>query len=83
MKVFVSYRHDDTPHLAGRIADWLRARPDFAGVFIDVDVIKPGANFADSIQNALQAHPACVVLIGPEWIGPRSERVPRINDPDD
>lgn len=83
MKVFISYRRDDTPDLAGRIADRLRQWPAFRDVFFDVDVIAHGANFAASIRHALAARPACIVLIGKKWCGPQDKNRSRIFSADD
>jgi hypothetical protein len=69
MKVFISYRRSDTQDLAGRIADRIRAVPEVDHVFIDVDGIEPGADFALKIRTALAESPVCILLIGPQWRG--------------
>jgi hypothetical protein len=73
MNVFISYRRSDTQDLAGRIADRIRAVPDVDHVFIDVDGIEPGADFAQKIQTALAGSPVCILLIGPKWLGARAD----------
>lgn len=83
MRVFISYRHDDVADLAGRLADRLRVRSDFEAVFLDVDVIAYGADFAASIKSALNSRPACIVIIGPRWLGQCENNLPRIFDPED
>jgi hypothetical protein len=47
--VFLSYRREETRHAAGRIAD--RIGPE--RVFMDVDTIEPGADFAEAINEAV------------------------------
>jgi hypothetical protein len=60
-RVFVSYRRADTPHVAGRLFDRLEARFGTGNVFMDVDSIEPGLDFAEAIG-------ACDVLLA--LIGP-------------
>jgi TIR domain len=83
MKIFISYRRNDTQDLAGRIADRLRAVPQVKRVFIDVDGIEPGADFAAKIDAALDASEVCLLLIGPDWrgvIGPGEARISQEGD---
>jgi hypothetical protein len=81
MNVFISYRRDDTQDLAGRIADRIRAVPQVDHVFIDVDGIVPGTDFASRIQTALADCAVCILLIGPHWRGDSSDGgAPRIFD---
>ena len=42
IQVFVSYRREDSPHAAGRLVDRL---DEHFKLFIDVDRIRPGADF--------------------------------------
>ena len=69
MNVFISYRRDDTQDLAGRLADRIRAVPQVQRVFIDVEEIEPGADFASKIREALADSSVCILLIGPRWRG--------------
>ena len=45
-RVFISYRRDDSAGYAGRIYDILKATFGKHNVFIDIDVIEAGQNFA-------------------------------------
>ena len=45
--IFVSYRRQESSHLAGRLADHLADRFGEGQVFIDVDTIEPGVDFAE------------------------------------
>lgn len=76
MKVFVSYRRQDTQDLAGRIADRLNATDGIDKVFIDVDGIEPGADFKTKIQTALAESDACLILIGEAWRGAHTHDAP-------
>jgi hypothetical protein len=69
MNVFISYRRNDTQDLAGRIADRIRRVPQVDSVFIDVEEIEPGADFAAKIRTAVSESTACILLIGPDWRG--------------
>jgi hypothetical protein len=75
--IFVSYRRDDSGDAAGRLADHLIGRFGAANVFIDVETIKPGADFADAITRAVRACKVLVAVIGPGWQGRR------LDDPED
>ena len=44
--VFLSYRREETRHIAGRLADRLTDRLGPEQVFMDVDTVEPGADFA-------------------------------------
>jgi hypothetical protein len=80
--VFVSYRREDTGHAAARIADGLKAR--FSQVFMDVNVIGPGADFTEAIAGALDQCEVFVAVIGPHW-STAEDRFGRrrLNDPED
>ena len=83
MNVFISYRRSDTQDLAGRVADRLRGVEQIRRVFIDVDAIAPGADFAASIQAALADCSVCLLLMGPQWRGAGSDGTARIFDAGD
>ena len=50
--IFVSYRRQETSHVAGRLYDRLADRFGEGQVFIDVDTIEPGVDFAEEIFRA-------------------------------
>jgi len=74
MRVFISYRRSDTQHLAGRIADRLRRDKNIGEVFLDVDGILPGEDFEAKIETAIAQSSACLLLIGPNWLGRDGEK---------
>ena len=51
--IFVSYRRGDSGH-AGRLYDALAARFGADSVFMDVDAIDPGVDFAETIDRAVR-----------------------------
>lgn len=49
-QIFISYRRQETSHLAGRLYDRLADRFGEDRVFMDVDSIEPGLDFSDAIN---------------------------------
>jgi hypothetical protein len=66
--IFISYRREDTSgeasHLAADLADEVGRRQ----VFIDIDTIGPGVDFAQSIDSALTSCEVVLILIGDRWL---------------
>lgn len=84
MKIFISYRRDDTAGRAGRLFDVLVARFGARNVFQDVAAIAPGMDFAEQVDEAIAQSDAVLVVIGSEWLtirGPYGTR--RLDEPDD
>jgi hypothetical protein len=68
LKVFVSYRRNDTSGFAGRLVDGLADHFGQENIFRDVDSIPAGKNFALAINSAVAACDVLVVVIGREWL---------------
>jgi hypothetical protein len=82
--IFVSYRRQETSHLAGRLYDRLAGRFGEGQVFIDVDAIEPGVDFAKKIFRAVAACKVLLAIIGPTWLTVADERGHRrLDDPND
>lgn len=82
--IFVSYRRQDSGHLAGRLYDRLAERFGEGRVFMDVDTIAPGVDFAEEISRAVAACQVLVAVVGPAWLTATDERGRRrLDDPDD
>ena len=82
--IFVSYRRQESSHLAGRLYDRLADRFGEGQVFIDVDTIEPGVDFAEEISRAVAACKVLLAVIGPNWLTATDERGRRrLDDPDD
>jgi hypothetical protein len=82
--IFISYRRDDSAGFAGRLYDRLASRYGPDRLFMDVDTIRPGHDFAADIADALSGSAVCVVLIGRHWESialPDGRR--RLDDPTD
>ena len=67
MKVFISYRRDDSIVHARLIHNELSARFGAGDVFMDIDDIDYGADFARLIDEQLDAADVLVAVIGPRW----------------
>ena len=72
--IFVSYRRQESSHLAGRLYDRLADRFGEGQVFIDVDTIQPGVDFAEEISRAVAACKVLLAVIGPNWLTVVDER---------
>lgn len=83
MSVFISYRRDDTAHVAGRLYDRLVDRFGSAAVFKDVDSIPAGVDFRMALHNAVKQARVVVVLIGPRFDGGSTDGVNRLTEPTD
>src|SRR5690349_5061142 len=82
--IFVSYRRQQSSDIAGRLSDRLADRFGEEQVFIDVDTIKPGVDFAEEISRAVATCKVLLAVIGPSWLTATDERGRRrLDDPDD
>ncbi len=67
-KIFISYRRDDSASQAGRLYDRLEGHFGQGQVFMDVDAIKPGVNFVETVQQAIGECDGLVAVIGRDWL---------------
>lgn len=81
--LFLSYRRDDSAGFAGRLADALETAFGTGSVFRDVDDIRPGADFVQTIESQLRTVSAVLVMIGPHWLALGADGRRRIDAPDD
>jgi TIR domain len=82
--IFVSYRRPDSDDPAGRLYDWFVYRFGEGQVFMDVDTIEPGLDFAEEVTRAVAACQVLVAVIGPAWLTAADGRGRRrLDDPDD
>lgn len=82
--IFISYRRADSAHAAGRLVDRLEQHFSPDRIFMDVDSIEPGLDFAEVIDARVACSDTMLVIIGPHWIdaaGPSGTR--RLDDPAD
>ena len=67
MRVFVSYRREDNPWVAGRLRDRLVEAYGDSNVFFDVDDIPMGDDFRDVIRGTLEDVDVVLAIIGSGW----------------
>jgi hypothetical protein len=68
LRIFISYRRDDASGHAGRLYDALAGRYGDRNVFMDVDAIPLGSDFAGEIDRAVASCDVVIVLIGRAWL---------------
>jgi hypothetical protein len=66
-RIFISYRRDDDPGSAGRVFDVLERTFGADQIFIDVDYIEPGLDFAQVIKDRLAQSDVLLAVIGGRW----------------
>ena len=62
--IFLSYRREDAAPYARLLQFQLRERIPDAPVFVDMDSIEPGLDFAEVIREAVDSCAVLVALIG-------------------
>ena len=83
-RIFISYRRDDSAGYAGRIYDRLRALFPDTQIFMDVDTIGLGVDFAQEIDKAVGKCDVLLAIIGPRWLDALDdEGRRRLDNPDD
>src|SRR5262249_26065844 len=66
--IFISYRRTDAGGHAGRLCDRLTARFGGDRVFLDIQDIHPGQNYATSIEDTIATCDCVIAVIGPHWL---------------
>ena len=78
--IFISYRREDSGGHAGRLCDRLTARFGDSRVFMDLQDIEPGQNFARSIEDVITNCECVVAVVGPRWVEALERRSPDAED---
>lgn len=82
--IFLSYRRDDAGPYARSLTLQLSQRIPDALIFMDLDSIEPGMDFAEVIDQAVNASAVLVALIGRQWATLTDEHgIRRLDNPDD
>lgn len=71
-RIFICYRHGDSPGATGRLFDQLRRHFDRDQVFMDVDTIEPGVDFIEALDKEVATCAAFLAVIGPGWANART-----------
>jgi TIR domain len=84
LRIFISYRREDTSGDAGRIADRLRRDLGDDTVFIDVDGVHLGVDFVKQLTEEVASCDVLLAVIGRDWIGSLDETgARRLDNPHD
>ena len=84
MKIFVSYRRDDTQHVVSRLCDRLEQAFGPRSVFYDERSVSTGGDFIGAVGGAIYTSDAILVVIGRNWAtSSDASGRRRLNDPDD
>ena len=82
--IFLSYRREDATPYARLLQYLLSERIPDARVFMDLDSIEAGLDFAEVIREAVESCTVLVALIGQQWATLADEEGRRrLDDPDD
>src|SRR5271166_2281063 len=83
-QIFISYRRDDASHPAGRLYDHLALNFPRSRIFMDIDNLDPGEDFAEAIAKSVGSCDILIAVIGRHWLDaadPDGNR--RLDNPDD
>jgi hypothetical protein len=84
MKIFISYRRDDSAGYSGRLFDHLAAHFGGRNVFMDIDTIEPGQDFRKVVHDAVGTCDVVLVIIGKHWLNVTDDQGRRrLDDPRD
>jgi hypothetical protein len=82
--VFISYRREESSGWARLLQDRLAAHLGDEQVFMDVDTIRLGVDFAEVITQAVSTCEVLLAVIGPRWLTVTDQDGRRrLDDPDD
>ena len=82
--IFLSYRREDTAPYARLLQVELSERIPDAHIFMDLDSIEAGADFAEVIREAVSSSAVLMTLIGRQWATVADEEGRRrLDNPDD
>lgn len=81
--VFISYRRDDSSGYTLAIYEKLKSILGDEAVFMDMDDIPHGENFAKHIEKVLGEADTVLVMIGQRWLNAANEHGRRLDNPSD
>ena len=83
-KIFINYRREDAIDAAGRLHDRLAQTFGHKKIFMDVEGIPAGVDFAKHLSDQVAASRVFLAIIGPTWLDAKDESGGRrLDDPDD
>ncbi len=67
-RIFINYRRQDSEGYVGRLFDHLTQHFTPQDIFMDVDSIPPGADFVQTLEDAVAACDVFIAMVGPQWL---------------
>lgn len=67
-RIFINYRRTDSEGYVGRLYDHLVQHFDPQDIFMDVNSIEPGADFVQTLEDAVAVCDIFIAMIGPQWL---------------
>src|SRR5262245_11306310 len=84
MKLFISYRREDSQRVVGELCTRLEEAFGEESIFLDERAIALGADFMGTVGGAIYTSDIILVVIGPRWASMRDSRGKlRLNDEED
>jgi hypothetical protein len=83
VKIFLSYRREDSAAITGRIYDRLVAKFGRDSVFIDVDAVPLGVDFRHHIREAVRRCQVFLAVIDKTWNALEENKQRRLENPGD
>lgn len=75
-RIFISYRREDAPYVAGRLYDRLSAHFAQNQIFMGVDRV-PGVSFVEAIEKDVGSCDVLIAVIGQRWLSHSDEEEKR------
>jgi hypothetical protein len=66
--IFINYRREDAPGVAGRLFDHLATKFSRQQLFMDVDAMKPGIDFVKQLDAHVAQCSVVIAVIGRHWL---------------
>jgi uracil-DNA glycosylase family 4 len=67
-RIFINYRRQDSEGYVGRLYDRLCDHFKPEDIFMDIEAIRPGEDFVQTLEEAVAQCDVLLAVIGPEWI---------------
>ncbi len=84
LKVFVSYRRDDTKWFTQSLFDRLKSWQTIVEAFMDVEGVEPGSSVQETLDKAVADCHVLLAIIGPLWLTIEDEHGQRrLDNPND
>lgn len=72
-RIFINYRRQDTEAYVDRLYEHLAQHFTPEDIFMDVDSIKPGADFVHTLEDAVAGCDVFIAMIGPQWLDAKDD----------